>query len=160
MLPFSKSSRLVVLLAAVIIAPACTNTDEIFVPDIASTNFATALGVDIPNSIETSSGLFYRDISVGGGATVPTASGTRVTIQYTGWLRNGVEFDDGTFSFITGTVGPGSAITGMDEGVRGMKVGGVRQLIMPPELAYGTEGTTGIPGQSILVFRVTLLSIG
>jgi FKBP-type peptidyl-prolyl cis-trans isomerase len=161
MLPLSKSSRLAVLVAVVAIAPACTNSDEIFVPEITSTNFATALGVDIPNSVATASGLYYRDIPPAGtGATVPSTSGTRVTIQYTGWLRNGVEFDTGTFSFITGTVGPGSAITGMDEGVRGMKVGGIRQLILPPELAYGTDGTTGIPGQSILVFRVTLLSIG
>jgi FKBP-type peptidyl-prolyl cis-trans isomerase FkpA len=138
----------------------CTNTDEIFVPSITATNFAASLGVSIPASTETVSGLFYRDISTGGGAAVPATSGTRVTIQYTGWLRNGVEFDAGTFSFTTGTVGPGSAILGMDEGVRGMNVGGVRQLIIPPDLAYGSDGTTGIPGQSILVFRVTLLSIG
>lgn len=155
-----RFSRLAILLAAVVIAPGCTNSDEIFIPEITSTNFATSLDVDIPGSTGTASGLYYREISVGGGATVPTAAGTRVTIQYTGWLRNGVEFDTGTFSFTTGTVGPGSAITGMDEGVRGMRVGGVRQIIIPPSLGYGDNGTTGIPGQSILVFRVTLLSIG
>jgi signal transduction histidine kinase len=83
-----------------------------------------------------------------------------VTIQYTGWLRNGIEFDAGTFSFITGTVGPGSAISGMDEGVRGMNVGGVRQLIIPPELGYAERVQPGIPAYSIIVFRVTLLSIG
>jgi FKBP-type peptidyl-prolyl cis-trans isomerase len=48
----------------------------------------------------------------------------------------------------------------MDEGVRSMKVGGVRQLIIPPGLGYGESGFGTIPGQSILVFRVTLLSIG
>lgn len=157
--------RMTRLFRALLIVPflvvgACTSDAEIFVPSITSTNFAPALGVDIANSVGTSTGLYYLDISVGGGAEVPSAAGTRVTIQYTGWLRNGLEFDTGTFSFTTGTVGPGSAIPGMDEGVRGMRVGGVRQLIIPPALAYGPDGTTGIPGQSILVFSVTLLSIG
>jgi peptidylprolyl isomerase len=153
-----RSLRLIT--AAACLFAACTNADEIFIPDIAATNFAAALDVDIPNSIQTATGLFYREISEGSGATVPAAAGTRVTVQYTGWLRNGVEFDAGTFSFITGTVGPGSAISGMDEGVRSMKVGGVRQLIIPPGLGYGESGFGTIPGQSILVFRVTLLSIG
>jgi FKBP-type peptidyl-prolyl cis-trans isomerase len=154
------SRFLIAILAAALVAPACTNADEIFNPEIPSTNFAASLGVDLAISTQSTSGLWYRDISVGGGATVPAAAGTRVTIQYTGWFRNGVEFDSGTFSFTTGTVGPGSAISGMDEGVRGMRVGGVRQLVIPPELGYGRSGTTGIPGQSILVFQVTLLSIG
>ena len=156
----STRLRLAATLLAVAIVPACTNADEIFIPEITSTNFATSLGVDLAISTNTASGLWYRDISVGGGAQVPTAGGTRVTIQYTGSFRNGVEFDAGTFSFTTGTVGPGSAIAGMDEGVRGMRVGGVRQLVIPPSLGYGSNGTTGIPGQSILVFQVTLLSIG
>jgi FKBP-type peptidyl-prolyl cis-trans isomerase len=148
------------LLIPALIVPACTNADEVFVPNIGSSNFAAALGVDLANSTQTSSGLWYRDISVGAGALVPATGGTRVTLQYTGWLRNGIEFDEGTFTFTTGTVGAGSAISGMDEGVRGMRVGGVRQLIIPPDLAYGQDGTIGIPGQSILVFQVTLLSIG
>ncbi len=156
--------RSVRLALAVLLAPlaaaGCTDNDQIFIPEITATNFASSLGVDLANSTQTESGLWYRDISVGGGAEVPTAGGTRVTIQYTGWLRNGIEFDTGTFSFITGTVGPGSAILGMDEGVRGMRVGGVRQIIIPPDLGYGTDGAPGIPTQSILVFRVTLLSIG
>lgn len=153
----SRSSRVAILLAAVVIAPACTNPDEIFVPEITSTNFAASLGVDLPNSTQTTTGLWYREIMDGTGAEVPSEGSVRVTVQYTGWLRNGVEFDTGTFSFVTGT---GAVQPGFDEGVRTMKVGGIRQLIIPPDLLYGDQGTTGIPGQSITVFRVTLLSIG
>ena len=158
MLPFSKSARFAILLAAFVVAPACTNEDEIFNPDISNTNFAAALGVDLAASTQTSSGLFYRDMPAGTGATVPaTGTTTRVTVQYTGWLRNGVEFDDGTLTFFVGT---GAVQPGFDEGMRGMRVGGIRQLIIPPELLYGQDGATGIPGQSITVFSVTLLSIG
>lgn len=148
------------LLIPALLVPGCTSTDELFDPVITETNFAVSLGVDLANSTQTASGLWYRDITVGGGAQVPATGATIVTTQYTGWLRNGIEFDEGTFTFTTGTVGPGSARPGYDEGVRGMRVGGVRQLIIPPELMYGRNGTTGIPGQSILVFQVTLLSIG
>ena len=150
-----RSLRLITAVACLFAA--CTNPDEIFVPEITSTNFAASLGVDLPNSTQTASGLWYREILDGTGAEVPSEGSTRVTVQYTGWLRNGVEFDAGTFSFVTGT---GAVQPGFDEGVRTMKVGGIRQLIIPPDLLYGDQGTSGIPGQSITVFSVTLLSIG
>ncbi|MBX3134501.1 MAG: FKBP-type peptidyl-prolyl cis-trans isomerase [Gemmatimonadaceae bacterium] len=85
-------------------------------------------------------------------------NGDSVGVRYTGKLRNAVQFDsnvDATtpLRFRTGS---GSMIAGFDEGVRGMRVNGRRQLIIPPELAYGRAGRTGIPPNSILVFEVTL----
>ena len=77
-----------------------------------------------------------------------------MTTSYAGYLRNGTEFDSGSLpAFTTGT---GAVIAGYDEGVRGMRVGGQRQLIIPPSLGYGSRGSGSIPANSILVFVITL----
>src|SRR5690348_4607168 len=99
----------------------------------------------------TPSGLQYWDIKVGTG---PKAiSGETVRVHYTGWLTNGKKFD----SSIGGQpyrfeLGRGQVIKGWDEGVAGMKVGGKRQLRIPPDLAYGNRGAAGvIPPNATLV---------
>jgi FKBP-type peptidyl-prolyl cis-trans isomerase len=110
--------------------------------------------VNLAASTKTASGLYYRDITVGVGALVPATSGASVTTTYAGYLRNGTQFDAGNLpAFTTGT---GAVIDGYDEGVRGMRVGGQRQLIIPPALGYGSRGSGSIPGNSILVFVITL----
>ena len=128
-------------------------------PDIEKTTFAASLGVDLKAMTKTASGLYWRDLTVGTGATV--AGGSRVAVHYTGWLSHGTQFDENVapaqpYSF---TVGAGQTILGFDEGVRGMKVGGVRQLIIPPWLGYGPQGSGPIPPNAILVFRVEVVSI-
>jgi peptidylprolyl isomerase/FKBP-type peptidyl-prolyl cis-trans isomerase FkpA len=107
----------------------------------------------------TGDGLKYWDIKVGTGATA--ASGKQVKVQYTGWLENGKKFDSSVgkppFAF---TLGAGQVIKGWDEGVAGMKVGGKRQLRIPPELGYGPRGYPGaIPPNAILIFDVELLGV-
>ncbi|MGZ5357079.1 MAG: FKBP-type peptidyl-prolyl cis-trans isomerase, partial [Solirubrobacterales bacterium] len=90
-------------------------------------------------------------------------SGDTVSVNYVGVLyENGEEFDA---SFDTGQpfefqLGAGNVIPGWDQGVEGMKVGGRRQLIIPPELAYGAQGSPpDIPPNSTLVFVIDLLSV-
>jgi FKBP-type peptidyl-prolyl cis-trans isomerase len=109
----------------------------------------------------TSSGLQYWDIVVGTGATA--APGSTVKVHYSGFLTTGQKFDSSRdrgepFSF---PLGQGQVIKGWDEGVAGMKVGGQRQLRIPPQLGYGAAGAGGaIPPNATLIFDVELLEVG
>jgi FKBP-type peptidyl-prolyl cis-trans isomerase FkpA len=112
-------------------------------------------------SKKTPSGAEYWDITTGSGATA--SAGKAVSVHYTGWLAsNGKKFDSSVdrgqpFMF---QLGAGQVIKGWDEGVSGMKVGGKRQLRIPPELGYGARGAGGvIPPNATLIFDVELLSV-
>lgn len=114
--------------------------------------------------ITTESGLQYEDTIVGEGAEAK--AGQRVSVHYTGWLYTdggkGKKFDSSKdrgdpFGF---GLGGGQVIKGWDEGVQGMKVGGARTLIIPPQLGYGARGAGGvIPPNATLVFDVELLGV-
>ena len=110
--------------------------------------------------ITTPSGLIYVDLSEGEGEAA--LAGQRVSVHYTGWLTDGTKFDSSKdrndpFDF---PLGAGHVIRGWDEGVQGMKVGGVRKLTIPPQLGYGERGAGGvIPPNATLVFEVELLKI-
>ena len=109
----------------------------------------------------TSSGLQYWDIVVGTGATAQP--GKNVKVHYSGFLTNGTKFDssrDRGEPFVF-PLGAGQVIKGWDEGVAGMKVGGQRQLRIPPELGYGASGAGSvIPPNATLIFDVELLEVG
>ncbi len=104
-------------------------------------------------------GLKYWDLKAGSGAmAVP---GKTVTVNYTGWLTDGTKFDSSldryqTYHF---ALGAGNVIKGWDEGVIGMKVGGERQLRIPPELGYGASGSGKIPPNATLIFDIELLDV-
>jgi FKBP-type peptidyl-prolyl cis-trans isomerase FkpA len=114
--------------------------------------------------ITTASGLQYEDVKEGAGAAA--AAGCNATVHYTGWLYErgaaGPKFDsskdrDSPFRF---PLGAGKVIRGWDEGVQGMKVGGVRRLVIPAELGYGARGAPGaIPPNATLLFEVELLGV-
>ena len=122
---------------------------------------ASALGgpLDAPDTTLTASGLSITELEVGDGAVA--GPGQTVVVDYRGTLESGKEFDSsygrGPFSF---PLGAGRVIKGWDEGVAGMKVGGKRRLVIPPDLAYGTRGAGGvIPPNATLIFEVELLDI-
>ncbi len=109
--------------------------------------------------VTTASRLQYWDLKTGNGATA--APGNTVSVHYTGWLSDGTKFDSSLdrsqpFQF---RLGAGRVIKGWDEGVAGMKVGGKRQLRIPPALGYGANGTGPIPPNATLVFDVELLDV-
>lgn len=112
------------------------------------------------DGIQTDSGLQYWDIKIGTGAVAN--DGDKVKVHYTGWFTSGKKFDSSVdanqpYSF---TIGKNEVIKGWDEGVTGMKVGGKRQLRIPPELAYGEAGYKSIiPPNAILIFDVQLLAV-
>jgi hypothetical protein len=115
-------------------------------------------------TIELVDGLKYEDTKLGDGAVA--ANGLLVSVQYTGWIwknnAKGAQFDSSRDrgTPIVFTLGVGKVIPGWDEGIAGMKVGGQRTLIIPPELAYGSKGAGGvIPPNATLIFEVELVGV-
>ncbi len=104
--------------------------------------------------------LIIEDLKIGEGA--PVEKNDIVTVNYTGWLKDGTKFDSSLnpgrtpFRF---TVGAGQVIKGWDEGIPGMKVGGKRKLTIPPDMGYGNRNAGSIPPNSTLIFEVDLLGI-
>jgi FKBP-type peptidyl-prolyl cis-trans isomerase len=115
--------------------------------------------------ITTAFGLKYTDLKVGDGKEAK--KGDNVVAHYTGWLKDGTKFDSshdhgaGQPTPFTLKEGPGGVVKGWVEGIPGMKVGGKRKLIIPPELGYGQEGTPGgpIPPDAELTFEVELVDV-
>jgi FKBP-type peptidyl-prolyl cis-trans isomerase FkpA len=102
------------------------------------------------------------DLTVGTGTAA--ATGNVLTVNYTGWIydpskvdKKGLQFDTsiGKTAF-TFTLGGGSVIKGWDQGIVGMKVGGIRRLVVPPSLAYGSTRNSSIPPNATLVFDIEL----
>lgn len=113
------------------------------------------------NLITAPSGLKYADIRIGCGA--PVQKGHQVTVQYTGWLTDGTQFDTSRaqgrtpFTFL---VGANEVIPGFEDGLYGMRVGGKRRVVMPPSMAYGSQGRAPvIPPNATLVVDVEVTGV-
>jgi FKBP-type peptidyl-prolyl cis-trans isomerase FkpA len=128
---------------------------------IEQTTFAAGLNVNLTQSTKTASGLYYRDATVGTGATATATS--KISVYYSAYFANGQKFDEiiSPSNPLVRTLGltPPELIKGWEEGIVGMKVGGTRQLIIPPELAYGSSGYLSVPPNAVLVFNVTLVAL-
>ena len=121
-------------------------------------------GEETSQWMTTLTGLQYRDVKVGDGETA--VAGNEVEVHYTGWLyvngQKGTKFDSSRdrnelFKF---PLGRGRVIDGWDEGIQGMKIGGTRELLIPPRLGYGTRGAGAvIPPNATLFFEVELVNI-
>jgi FKBP-type peptidyl-prolyl cis-trans isomerase FkpA len=138
---------------------ACLNSTAPEYATVENTEFAQSLGVDLSASTKTEVGVYYRDIVVGTGPVIAPLQDSYMF--YHAYLSNGTEFDKHlppTPAHFT--TGQGTLIPGFEIGLEGMRVGGRRQIIVPPAVGYGLGdyqvGNVVIPGNSVLVFDVTL----
>ena len=143
-----------------VIPPNATLIFEVELMDVLPGAPEAPTEVDKADLTTTESGLQYYDLEVGDGAE-PT-EGQQIVVDYTGWLEDGTKFDSSLDRGepIVFPVGTGQVIPGWDEGLLSMKVGGKRQLVIPPELGYGEAGAGGvIPPNATLIFEVELIEI-
>lgn len=137
-----------------------TGTSSTPPPTSIATEYAPELNVNLDEMERTASGLYVRDLVEGEGEAA--VEGDVVVVHYTGWLPDGMKFDSSRdrgepFSFV---LGEGRVIRGWEEGVAGLRVGGRRRLVIPPDLGYGPIGAGDvIPPDATLVFEVELLEV-
>jgi len=152
-----RQNRLIIAALSVLLA-ACASGGAPATRPMESIPFASSLDVQLEKMTKTATGLYYRDIEVGTGPVIRERMDIHVI--YTGWLTNGVKFDSTAVGQppLTIPIGRGRVIKGWDEGIIGMRVGGRRLLIVPPELAYGSSRAGVIPADAVLVFDVKVVS--
>ena len=149
------------LLCAIVGAVAGCSTDVLGAgtpSNPATETFAASLGVDIASSARTESGVYYRDVRLGTGEEAAAAD--QVTITYAGYLKDGTLFDSrSTPTQLSLAV----TVPGFRDGIVGMKVGGVRKIVIPSALAYTWQGrpdaTPPIPRNATLIFDVELFVV-
>jgi FKBP-type peptidyl-prolyl cis-trans isomerase len=155
-----RSKLIFVMALGLLFAPAACGDDDcttcVVIP-IEELEFAPSLNVNLEAMTKTASGLYYQDLVLGAGDEA--TAGATVTVHYTGWLHDGTMFDS-SVGGDPATFSLNGVIQGWSEGVPGMKVGGKRKLVIPPELGYGKSGTGPIPGNATLVFDIDLIAIG
>lgn len=156
--------RLLALALLTVGFTACLDTTAPNWATVQNTTYDPSLGVDLANSTATDIGVYYRDITVGSGPVL--TAGQEAYFYYRGYLPSGAAFDSlqppkppNAF-----TPGNGDVLAAFEIGMQGMQVGGRRQILVPPNLAYGMDdlkdqqtGRVIIPGNSVLVFDVQLV---
>ena len=136
-------------------AASTTTVPQPIAGDIEVTQFAPALNVHLDQMVKRASGLYVQDLTMGTGTFA--SRGRTAVVRYTGWRADGKQFDEGE---ITLTLGTNKTIAAWEEGLLGMRVGGKRRLVVPPNLGYGARGAgNDIPPNTVLVFDMTLQSV-
>lgn len=139
----------------------CASAPAVDVPDAApeTATFAPELDVNLGEMMRHSSGLYYLDLRVGDGGLA--RHGSVVEVRYVGFLPDGRLFDavrqeDRPLLF---ELGKGAVIRGWDEGISGMRVGGVRRLVVPARMGYGRRAPDPMLANTVLVFDIELVSV-
>jgi len=136
-------------------AAAPTTVPQPIAGDVERTQFAPALNVHLDQMVKRASGLYVQDFTMGTGTFA--SRGRTAVVRFTGWRADGKQFDDGE---ITVSLGTKQTIAAFEEGLLGMRVGGKRRLVVPPNLGYGARGAGNeIPPNTVLVFDITLTSV-
>lgn len=152
-----KSSLPVALIAATLIG--CGSPTDLGFEVIEDIEFAASLDIDLSTFLRRDTGVYWKDVTVGGGQEVEF--GTTPSISIVGWLKDGTQFLDGSETFLMGN---SAVIGGLEDGILLQKVGGTRRLIVPPNRAYGGQGFTVdgervVPPGAVVVFEVTVDSV-
>lgn len=147
------SSALVLVLVALM---ACGSPTDLGFEVIEEVEFAASLDIDLSTFNLRGTGVYWKDVSVGGGETV--VFGTTPTISIQGWLKDGTQFLDGTERFLMGN---SAVISGIEDGILNQRVGGTRRIIVPPNRAYGgqgfiLDGQLVVPAGAVVVFEMTV----
>ena len=130
---------------------------------LASVIVLASLVAGCSSPTEPSANVPFSTVDLRVGTGPEAVPGSRVTVNYNGWLYNsggvdnkGTRFDAGTFQYVIGQ----NVITGFSQGTTGMRVGGIRRVTIPPSLGYGSQGSgQTIPPNSTLIFEIELVSI-
>jgi FKBP-type peptidyl-prolyl cis-trans isomerase len=153
------------LLALALMSLGFTACLESTVPDyntVENTTFDSSLGIDLADFNSTDAGVYFKDITVGTGT--PITAGVESYMYYHAYFADGSEFESLQPPDDPAPIRPGAGrlVPGFEIGLQGMKVGGERQILVPPALAYGLGdyriGDVLIPGNSVLVFTVELVN--
>jgi FKBP-type peptidyl-prolyl cis-trans isomerase len=126
-------------------------------PPFDTLQFATEVDVDLAKSTRVARGLYSRDQLVGNGRFA--RRGDEITVRYFGRLADGRAFTTTSEAPATFKLGDGTVIQGWERGISGMRVGGIRQLVISPDLGYGKKGKAPVPPNAVLVFDVELLAV-
>lgn len=121
-------------------------------------DFDESLNIDLSQMNLTETGLYWQDLVEGTGQTADV--GNTIFVHHTGWLPDGTMIEttrDG--DMLSFKLGVGLAIKGMDEGLVGMNAGGIRKLVIPPHLAYGSRRDGPVPARSTVVYEVELFYV-
>lgn len=155
--------RIAAVLAAAALAVAilalggCASTGSGFVPPSAH-SFAPQLGIDLSRMTRTKDGLYYEDVRTGTGKAAK--DGSLVAFHYTEYLPDGKRFESShPGPALQLRLGSGKLIRGMREGLEGMKSGGLRKIVVPPQLAYYHQAVHGLPADATLVFVLEMLRV-
>lgn len=145
------------LLLGTLMLSACLNlnvdTPEDHPSDPTTETFDSSLQVDLSQMQRTAGGVYYKDLKAGTGATLSTQQ--VIIADFAGFVPNGARFAQGSGAQIT----LANTIVGFQDGTRGMREGGERQLVIPSALGYGSSPNAPVPPNSTLIFDVVLLSI-
>jgi FKBP-type peptidyl-prolyl cis-trans isomerase len=158
-LRFARLRRRILLSVPLMLLAACqSGTDPGSPSNPATDTFATSLGVNIAQMTKISDALYIQDLVAGTGATA--AAGRAITVNYTGWLADGTQFDTSIGKTpLTFTLGAQQVIEGWELGILNMKVGGKRRLVIGSAMGYGAGGNGLIRPNTTIVFDVQLLSV-
>ena len=158
-----RLSGLVWSTASVLVLCSCSSGEgspQLLLPpsDPAEIFFARDLSIDLADFELTSSGLYIQDLSEGAGTAARRTS--RVWIEYVGWLPDGTVFDGNVGSTPYAIrLGGNEVIRGWNQGIVGMRRGGIRRLVVRPGLAYGSSRRGDIPPGSTLIFHIELIDV-